>query len=623
MKHQIESPVLTRAAEIPQGGVRVEARTVDVVFSTETEVERWFGKEVLDHTPRSVRLDRIRASGPFLVNHSVDDQVGVVESARIEQGKGRATLRLGNSSQAGEILQDIADGIRKHISVGYRIHKMVLERESDEEGAVYRATDWEPYEISSVGMPADLNAGVGRAFSDEQFTITIEDSAAMSETTQQTEQQQHIAADASADSGRGGAAPAAVTVFSVNNAVTAERKRIADLEALGERYAEYGAGEVVAGAKRSEMTVAQAKELILEKLPQARAAGGSMTEKTTLGMSDKETQRYSLMRAIRAAVAASTGDHRSWAGEASFEREVSDAISDRLDKPARGFYVPYDVQRRELDTRVMNVTTGANIIATEHLASSFIELLRANAIVIQAGARVLDDLQGNLDIPKQTGGATFAWLDDDGDVSNTDLTLGNVPMTPKTVAGSVPISRRLLKQSSPAIDDLVQADLAQGAALAIDAGALEGDGTSNAPSGITDATGVNTQTVTTPGAPTWPELVGFETALGTDNALMGRLAYAVTPAVRGTLKTTAKDSGSGLFLMEGGEANGYMVYVSTQLAASRLIFGNFADVVIGMWGVLDVMPDLAAKAAAGGLVLRVFQDVDIAVRHAESFCINA
>ena len=168
--------------------------------------------------------------------------------------------------------------------------------------------------------------------------------------------------------------------------------------------------------------------------------------------------------------------------------------------------------------------------------------------------------------------------------------------------------------------------MARGAALAIDIAGLAGTGASNQPTGIVNTAGVNTQSIAASagtGYPTWAELVGFETAVADDEALMGAMRYITTSAIRGGLKVTAKDAGSGLFLLDGGEANGYPVSVSNQLAAKQIVFGNFSDVLIGMWGVLDLVPDTATKAAAGGLVLRAFQDVDVALRHPESFCINA
>jgi len=249
--------------------------------------------------------------------------------------------------------------------------------------------------------------------------------------------------------------------------------------------------------------------------------------------------------------------------------------------------------------------------------------LRANALMGSLNARFLPGLTGDIDIPRLDAGATFGWVTEDADGALSDATLGTVAMAPKTVTGQVPISRRLLKQSSPSVEQMLMEDMARGAGLAIDLAAFSGTGASGQPTGVTVVAGTSTSTILAPGAPTWVELVEFETDVAAANGLRGTLAYVTTAPVNGNLKTTKKDAGSGIFLIEGGQANGYNVEVSTQLAANTIIFGNWEDVIIGLWGVLDVEPDKAAKAAAGGLVLRVFQDVDVGIRHAASFSKNA
>lgn len=147
--------------EIRADRIDDERRTVELTFSSEEPYERWWGTEVLDHSAGSIRLDRLNAGGALLMDHNTRDQIGVVERAWIEGRKGRAIVRFGRSSRAEEIFQDVKDGIRKLVSVGYRIHDLVLERETDGQGT-YRATDWEPYEISLVAVPADPTVGVGR-----------------------------------------------------------------------------------------------------------------------------------------------------------------------------------------------------------------------------------------------------------------------------------------------------------------------------------------------------------------------------------------------------------------------------------------------------------------------------
>jgi HK97 family phage major capsid protein len=239
-----------------------------------------------------------------------------------------------------------------------------------------------------------------------------------------------------------------------------------------------------------------------------------------------------------------------------------------------------------------------------------------------AGVRALPGLAGNVPIPKQTGSATFTWIGEGVDGTTSNLTFGTVNMSPRTISGAVPMTRRLLMQSSPAIEQLVRLDLVAGAALAIDDAIFEGSGAGGEPLGIKNHTAINTQAINTNSTPTWAEMVGFESEVAADNALAGSLGYVTTPAIRGALKTTSKDTGSGLFIMEGNSVNGYPVYVSTQLASDTILFGDWSQILVGFWGVLDIKPDESTLAASGGLVLRAFQDADIGIRNAVAFCLG-
>lgn len=142
-----------------------EARTVELAFSSETPVSRWFGDEVLSHDAGAMRLSRIDGA-PLLVNHDFDDQIGVVESIDIGSDRvARAVVRFGKGARASEIFADVADGIRKQVSVGYAVHKVEVESRKGQSDLV-RVTDWEPFEISIVSVAADPTVGVGRSAGD-------------------------------------------------------------------------------------------------------------------------------------------------------------------------------------------------------------------------------------------------------------------------------------------------------------------------------------------------------------------------------------------------------------------------------------------------------------------------
>ncbi|MFK5976897.1 MAG: phage major capsid protein [Sulfurovum sp.] len=332
-----------------------------------------------------------------------------------------------------------------------------------------------------------------------------------------------------------------------------------------------------------------------------------------------DKKRYSILRAVNAQV---TGN---W-DDAEYEKECSDEIATNLGRSAKGIFVPYAVQRA-----VMATTSGAGftdagaLVGTDHMDELFIDSLKADSLVVAHGGQVLTNLVGDIDIPRSLGGVVFSWVAEDGEPTESNASFDSILMSPKTISGAVPLTRRLIKQSSPAVERLIQNDIRIGIALAIDAAVISGDGTNNQPTGIMHTTGVATQTVadTTTGVPMLEEAVGFETELASVNALRGNLAYVTTPAISGLAKTKKIDAGSGIMLNVDNKINGYPVVGSTLLPTNKIVFGNFSDVIIGMWGVMDIVVDTATKAASGGVVLRVFQDIDIAVRHPQSFCITA
>jgi HK97 family phage major capsid protein len=142
--------------------VDLGARTVELAFSSDAPVPIGDVNEILDHGLDSVRLGRLNSGAAVLVGHDHSDQVGVVERAWTDtresgEGVGRALVRFGRSARASDILNDVVDGIRQLVSVGYLVHAWDQTPDGD-----VRATDWEPIEISFVPVPADAGVGVGR-----------------------------------------------------------------------------------------------------------------------------------------------------------------------------------------------------------------------------------------------------------------------------------------------------------------------------------------------------------------------------------------------------------------------------------------------------------------------------
>lgn len=348
---------------------------------------------------------------------------------------------------------------------------------------------------------------------------------------------------------------------------------------------------------------------------------------------DYRGENYSLLNLIRANLAAREGRPDAWQ-IARREMEISDDISKRLGRQPQGFFVPMsalNVEHRDLVKGTPSA--GGDLVATDVLAGSFIELLRNRMVVKQAGATVLGGLVGDVAIPRQTGAGTAYWLAESGAPTESQQAFDQVPMSPKTVGAFTDISRKLLKQSSIDVEMFVRNDLASVLSLAIDRAALHGDGTGNQPTGIASTSGIGSVAGGANGAaPTLANIVQLESEVAIDNADVGRLAYVTNSKVRGKLKQTEKVATTGQFLWENGPnpLNGYGAFVTNQVRSdldkgtstgvcSAIFFGNWADLVIGMWGVLDVLVDPYTGGTSGTVRVITLQDVDIAVRHAQSF----
>ena len=284
-----------------------------------------------------------------------------------------------------------------------------------------------------------------------------------------------------------------------------------------------------------------------------------------------------------------------------------------------------EIERRDVDS-----SGAGSLIAVDLGVDAFIELLRNEALVLAAGARVLPGLVGTLDIPRQSAGASGGWIaTETGSPSESQLTTDKLTLAPKTFGMRTEITRKMLKQATPSAEELVREDLRRGIGIAIDSAAINGSGASGQPTGLLLVSGVGTVTHGGALTATWSNMLEYESDLGTANAPSARRAFFMRSAARAALKATAKAANVAAgFLMEmDGKSNGYPSFVTEQCPASgsagAIIFGDWTELMIGLWGVLDLFSDPYTLGNSGGLVVRGFQDIDIAVRHATSFTKSA
>jgi HK97 family phage major capsid protein len=636
MAKVIKTGILHREGTFERASINAEKRTVDLSFSSELPVDRYFGVEILDHSAEAVDLSRLQSGGPLLMDHNSRDQIGVVDRAWLGDKRGKATVRFGNSQRAKEIFQDVMDGIRGSVSVGYRIDTLVTEKV--EKGVeTMRATKWSPMEISLVSIPADPTVGVGRSggVDERQFETVIHERNSNMETPTPAPNQP---------------APAQVSAPAVLNVPDSMLKEsIREVRAMAAFHGDKipGLRELAIKAELADWPISRFRDEASKLVPTPPKPPVALP----VVPQDTFEKYYSIARAISA-----KAENRDLTG---LEREMSDEIAHRIGRTASGFWLPPQALMEKNMYRSTQTTAsgavGGFVIETDNLAEQFIEILRNRSQVMRLGAQVLQ-LSEPTTIPRQSSAGTANWVAETAATTPTTLGLTQITLSPKTVTAHFQYSKQLLVTGNPSIDALVRNDITNVIALAIDQVALHGGG-SGEPNGIIASfdttnsiiTGTNGIAAATFGTTFYLASVSMETLLGNANADVGSLAYLARPSVRGVMKTAQRFSSTdspvwntrlmvvGQQPSAGGDdgiVNGYRAAVSNQIKtnltvgtattiASCIFFGNWNEVLIGAFngGATDLVVD--PYTLAGNRIVRVLahQFVDVGLRHPLSFAV--
>lgn len=603
---------------------------LDMAISSEEPVERFFGMEILSHAREAVLLDRLNdGRHPLLLNHDTDKQIGVLERAWVDTDrKLRGQARFSRSALGQEIQTDVADGIRRLVSVGYEILS-VEERTKNAAGelvtrniageefrremqakygeAFYRAgpaanratgaepptyvvTRWRPFEASIVAVAADTTVGVGRSTQHRPG-----DNQGPGATRRPT---LHL-------SSRG-------KIMSDHNQQTGAQKVVE----LGRQYSKYVTDKDVQDAILIGLSFDDFREVILEKMESRHTD----TREVYIGMEKREAQRYSIARAVAAVL---TGD---WT-QAGLERAASLAVARVIGKPPEGFYVPFDVFRRDF-----NVGTGSeagNLVATELRNDLFVDVLRNNLVMAGLGVRILTGLTGNIDIPKKSTASAITRVTEIQALTETNPTTGKLSLTPKRFGGFVEYSKQALIQSSVALEPMLRDDLLTSGMVDLQDQMLNGSGAGANMRGIRNTSGVGSVVGGTNGiAPAWSHVVDLESACANVNAEPDRFSgYLINSKTRGKLKQTQKATNLP-FIWDNGPTplNGYRAAVSnsvpsnltkgtsTTIASSLLFASDWSMAVLAMFGAPDITVDPYTLATTGQVRITLNQYADFGVR---------
>lgn len=334
---------------------------------------------------------------------------------------------------------------------------------------------------------------------------------------------------------------------------------------------------------------------------------------------DKELRKFS----IRAAVCSQVPDLASRV-DCGREREISSELAKRSGMQFQGIPVPMQIFEQPVEKRVLTSTGDAgNLIATDLMGSQYIDILRARLVLRRLGARILTGLTGNIDIPKLLNSATAGWFAENAAIGSSDFQPDKISMSPKHVGALTEFSRNMLLQSSPDIETLIRDDFARILAAAVDEAGISGGGP-NEPTGILATAGLDTSVSMM--TPAWEAVLQLIETIELANAEGS--SFLTSPNVVRKLRSTPKVSGtdSVMIMQEPTSLAGYPL-ASTNLmppsssGGANLIFGNFADVILGYWSVLDILvnPYESTAYSKGNVQVRGIVTMDMVIRHIESF----
>jgi HK97 family phage major capsid protein len=635
--------------ELERAGVDEKARTVPLSFSSEIPVERWFGSEILDHSPSAVRLGRLNNGGALLMDHDRNDQIGVVESAKIDKDrKGRAVVRFGKSARAEEIFQDVLDGIRRLVSVGYRIHKTETETKSGGVESV-RVVDWEPFEISIVSIPADDSVGVGRGASapanpnnhsqtttmNREQIIAALRAANIAFSDSATDEQlrsllpvppvvvppvtRAIETPAAPRVEVVREAPPSITQADVTRGITDERTRVSTIGAIASQARNQGLvideARAIADGLTPDAFRTQVFEQIVSRNTPYQPGQASRQETRDIG-------RFDLGVAIRSLVDGTplSGIEREMIQEGQREaRAAGLGVGPGLTLPS---FLVRQTGQRDMTSAAAE---GGHTIATQKMG--LLDDFFNASVMASLGATVLTGLTQNVDLPRLTAGTAPAKKAENASADEVTPATAMLSLSPKRLPAFIDLSQQLLMQSSVAIESMIRSHLTNQMLAVQEAAFFHGGGTSEA-TGIAATGSIGSVAGGAAGAaPTYAHMIALESAVDSVNAMGGNLRYATNGQVRAKLKGTPKQ-GSGVegnFIisdlapdMINGYRTGFTNAISRTLVkggsgavCSAVFFGNFRDYIIGYWGglQLELLRDSAnAKLGLYTLVANTYYD---------------
>lgn len=602
--------------------------------------------EVLGHKEGEVDLSYMIEGAPLAVDHDVRDQVGVLENVTVDaDGKMRADVRFSQSTRGKEIEQDVIDGIRTRISVGYQVKDFEMVSEEDDKIPSVRATNWTPYEASLVAIPADLTVGVGRDLEEDdepenggdlsvveeekedEFELEIEEEDEEEETKATDEdeddeveeevvEEKEDDADEDDEKEDEDEEEKEVEVDEDEEEKELEDSDDEDLEDEEEKHIIVATNKGARAMKRFSQLARIANEYnktsdlpkwidddrsvesVMDEILDERSNAHSVEQPI---LNEREQNEFSVIAAVEAI---SAGEN-SLVNEIGLERAKAAGMTIKKD----AIYIPLNVPMFESKrTYLQGSGDGASAIGMNYI--SFEDALRNESIIGQLGVQV-QEFSDQVTMP-YAGGATPSWIGENGEVTATSGSVDTLTWTPKACALDVPYTRQLRQlDGTYSIESIVRRDILGALQEASETAVFQGSG-SNEPLGIEFDDNIFNVSAHA-NEVTYNDFTQMQASQSIAKGAQSNRFWVMPPALYATGLTkprlqkdftTSYVSGSvfedtnyviaGPSLIEDGMIAGDLVISSNFVTATsatiqKVVYGNFQQVLLAHFGVLEIV----------------------------------
>lgn len=554
-----------------------DAKFYEGTIATDTPVLREHGEEeILVMHPKSIELHTKEV--PLLENHDMNKQIGIVENIRLVGKKLMGQIRFANDSYSQMLKEDVDDNIRQNLSIGYRILDYVYE------GTKKLVTKFSVHEVSLVPIPADQNAGIGRSMSNaDYFVRNINLKGKTMEKELSRNQKKNL------------------------------REEISEIRALAKRHNMDDLGD---DAIDSGMSLNEFRKLILREIDNSEPLSTGKAPMINLRSSD---ETYSISNAIRGCINPK---------EKGIEHEISQDYQRNQElKNEHGVIVPTEAI---LGQRTMTVGNLAGNVSSISDASKLIPFVQRTGVYSSMGLTEFAGFSSDVKVPRGTSVATASFLSLDGttDITEGTPTMDSVSFSPTSLGCFTEVSHKLLLQSSVDMDNYLRNLMSESIANKLDLAVLHGSGSSGQPTGMLNATGINTETYSS--AIAYADLANALSTLANDSIPLSSLVWVVNPAEYGSLQVKDKGTDTGNYLLETesnpndinqvGNMLGYPCYVSDSVPAGEVLLARPQHSALAFFGGLELDVNPYQDFQKGVVGIRAIQDFDFEVLNANSIC---